>query len=91
MRFAVLALDKPDSLALRQATRPAHLDYMANFATPVGGPLLDDAGNMCGSLVMYDADSAEQVAEIVANDPYQLAGLFESVVIREFKTVAWPA
>lgn len=91
MRFAVLALDKPDSVDLRLQTRARHLDYMSTFDTPVAGPLLDDNGDMCGSLVVYDADSLAEVEAIVAADPYQLAGLFASVTIRAFNSVAWPS
>ncbi len=91
MRFAVFAIDRPDSLELRLATRAAHLDYLSQFDTPVAGPLLDDDGNMCGSMVFYDAPSKSAVEQIVDADPYNRAGLFESITIREFKTVAWPA
>ncbi len=91
MRFAVLALDRPGSLEIRLATREAHLEYLSQFDTPVAGPLLDDEGNPCGSMLFYEAPSRQAVDEIVAADPYNRAGLFESITIREFKTVAWPA
>jgi len=32
MLFAILCTDKPDSAALRAATRPAHLDYLKSHA-----------------------------------------------------------
>ncbi len=90
MRFAVFSLDKPDSLELRLSTREAHLAYLRQFDTPVGGPMLDDDGNMCGSMVIYEAETKADVETIIANDPYALAGLFQSVELREFKTVMWP-
>ncbi len=91
MRYVVFALDKPDRLELRKSTREAHLAYLSQFETPVGGPLLDDDGEMCGSMVIYEAASKAEVEAIAANDPYALAGLFESVDIRELKTVIWPS
>jgi uncharacterized protein YciI len=91
MRYAVHALDKPDSLAIRQANRADHLDYLTRFETPLFGPLLDEAGNMCGSLIIFEAASQAEVESILADDPYNRAGLFEQVSVREFKTVGWPA
>lgn len=90
MRFVLFALDKPDSLELRKATRAEHLDYLSQFSTPVGGPMLDEQGNMCGSMVVFEAESRAEVEDIAANDPYAKAGLFESVTIREFVSSLWP-
>lgn len=90
MRVAVIAFDKPDSLELRQQTRPDHLAYVAEHPPAVGGPLLAEDGSMSGSLIIYEADSVADVEAIVANDPYVRAGLFESVTIREFPAVIWP-
>nr|QQZ50476.1 hypothetical protein JKL49_02335 [Phenylobacterium glaciei] len=49
--FVMICLDKPGSLDLRMATRPAHLAYAGTFASVVklGGPILDDKGDMAGS------------------------------------------
>jgi uncharacterized protein YciI len=90
VRFVIHAKDKPDSLAIRQATRPAHLDYMSGFEILVGGPLLDPDGQMCGSCIVLEAESLEAAEAFAAGDPYRAAGLFESVSIHEFKTVTWP-
>lgn len=90
MLFAIHALDKPDSLELRQATRPTHLEYLAGFTVAVGGPLKDADGNMCGSLIILDAEDLATANAFVANDPYAKAGLFASVSVREFMKVGWP-
>lgn len=85
--FVVLCTDKPDSLDLRMGNRPAHLDYHnARLAkVKAGGPFLDDADRMVGSMLILDvADKAEAEA-IVADDPYTLAGLFASVEIRPWR------
>lgn len=91
MRYVVFALDKPDSLDLRKNTREAHLAYLSQFEVLAGGPLLDDDGDMCGSMVVYEAPSKADVETIAAGDPYAQAGLFDSVVIREINTVMWPS
>lgn len=90
MLFVIHGTDKPDSLEVRKANRDAHLEYLANFQSRVGGPLLDEAGQMCGSLIILEAENLAAVQDFVANDPYGNAGLFESVRINEFKKVMWP-
>jgi uncharacterized protein YciI len=88
--FVIHAIDRPNSLELRKATRPAHLEFLAGFDTPVGGPLLDADGAMCGSCVILDVPDRAAADAFVENDPYAKAGLFESVTVHEFMKVSWP-
>lgn len=90
MRFAIFAQDKPDSLELRMETRAEHLAYLSNYELLVAGPLLDDDGAMCGSLIIMEAESSEEIERIAEGDPYRKAGLFESVTIRAINTTVWP-
>ena len=87
MLFAIMCLDKPDSLAVRQATRAKHLEHAAQHQVMLGGPLLDSDGAPCGSLLVVEADSREQAERFAAADPYARAGLFASVTIQGFRTV----
>lgn len=84
--FVVTCIDKKNALELRMATRPAHLEYTDGFPQimRLAGPLLDDEGQMAGSLIILECDRAQAEA-FVGNDPYNIAGLFESVDIREIK------
>jgi uncharacterized protein YciI len=81
--FALICIDKPDSLALRMATREAHFAY--GRATPgairLGGPFLNDAGEMIGSLIILKAADLAAARAWHEADPYKLAGLFERVEI----------
>ncbi len=90
MRFVIHAEDHPDSLELRKATRPTHLHYMNGFEVLVGGPMLDANGDPCGSMVVLEADSLDDALTFAQNDPYNKAGLFNRVSVREFITVLWP-
>ncbi|MFM2070329.1 MAG: hypothetical protein RLZZ623_592 [Actinomycetota bacterium] len=90
MRFVLHALDRPDSLALRLETRPRHLEYMAGFDTLVAGPMLDPDGKPCGSCIIVEVADQAAAEAFAAGDPYQLAGLFESVSLHPFHTVTWP-
>ena len=62
MLFALICTDKPGSLAVRQASRPPHLDYLRGHEASLhfAGPMLDPAGNPCGSLLIVEA--ADQAA-----------------------------
>ena len=87
MLFAISCFDKPGSLALRQATRPAHLDFVGGQKVVIGGPLLDLEGAPCGSLLLLEAPDRAAAEAFVAADPYGKAGLFERVTIHGFRTV----
>lgn len=87
MRFAVICRDKSGHLAVRQANRAAHLAYIeATGLVEMAGPFLEN-GEMCGSLVILQADSLASAQSWVAGDPYGHAGLFESVAVTEWKKV----
>ena len=89
MLFAVVCTDRPASLDLRLATRAAHIAYLTTYADRVthGGPLLDPDGRPCGSLLLIDVEDRAAAEGFAASDPYARAGLFESTIIRSFRTV----
>jgi uncharacterized protein YciI len=89
MQFAIYCIDKPNATELRMATRAAHLDYIDATTTKVvlAGPLLGEDGAMQGSLFIVEADDLAAAQRFSAADPYRLAGLFERVEIRGFRTV----
>jgi hypothetical protein len=88
-QFILLCSDKPDSLSLRKETRPAHLEYFHSYGNKLilGGPMLDDAGNPKGSMMVIEADDEAAARELSANDPYAKAGLFAEVRIIPFNAV----
>ena len=85
--YVLTCIDKPDSLALRMATREAHLAYVRGFLDrlPAAGPFLDANDNMAGSMLIFEAESLAEAEAFSANDPYRQAGLFERVEIRPFR------
>lgn len=88
MYVALIAEDKPGALEIRLANREAHLAYLDETKKVVfGGPMLDEEGNMCGSMAVLEVDSLDEAREWAANDPYAKAGLFEKVTLRPWKRV----
>lgn len=88
MLFAITCVDKPGRLELRVATRDRHLAYLEDRVGCLvqAGPLLDGEGRPCGSLLIVDVADVAAAEALCAGDPYGVAGLFESVVIRGFRS-----
>ncbi len=89
MLFVLICTDKPASLDLRLATRSAHIAYLQTYETRLvqAGPLLDCDDRPCGSLLMVDVADRAEAAGFAESDPYNRAGLFESVIIRAYRQV----
>ena len=87
MPYVIHALDRSDAGDLRTRTRSEHLAYVGGFDILYGGPLLDDEGAMCGSLIVLEVDTRKAAEEFAASDPYAVVGLFERVTITGFKPV----
>ncbi|PJI85782.1 hypothetical protein BC777_2129 [Yoonia maricola] len=88
MRFALMTKDKPGALQTRMDNREAHLAYIADTGVvEMAGPVLDDEGQMCGSLIVLDVDDLAAAQAWADNDPYAKAGLFSDVTLRAWKKV----
>ncbi|MBK5933172.1 hypothetical protein C8N32_1223 [Rhodovulum imhoffii] len=86
--FALVCKDKPGCLGIRKTNRDAHLAYIRDTGVVVqAGPFLDDAGEMCGSLVVLDVADRGAAEAWAAHDPYARAEMFESVTIQGWKKV----
>ncbi|HEX7761265.1 MAG TPA: YciI family protein [Caulobacteraceae bacterium] len=85
--FLLIHIDKPASLALRMANREAHLDYCRANADIIrlGGPIMNDAGEMGGSMLILEVDDVEAARTFSDNDPYTKANLFQRRNVSPFK------
>ncbi len=90
MHFAIHAIDRNDAGDLRLQTRPNHLKYLQNFEILYAGPLLDENQDMCGSLIVFEADDIEDAKRIASDDPYAKAGLFSQVSVTGYKPAIGP-
>ncbi|WP_412506701.1 YciI family protein [Roseovarius sp. SYSU LYC5161] len=80
MLIALIARDKPGALDIRKENRDAHLAYIEETGVvSQAGPLLDDAGDMIGSLVILDVADMQAARDWADSDPYAEAGLFTDV------------
>ena len=88
MRYALICIDKPNALQTRTDNRAAHLAYLQSTGVvEQAGPFIDAAGQMCGSLVILGVATKAEADAWAASDPYAAAGLFQSVMVQEWKRV----
>ena len=88
MKFAVMCTDKPGALQIRLDTRAEHLAYIEQTGVvEQAGPFLNEAGEMCGSLLILDVADLAAAQAWADGDPYAKADLFESVTVQAWKRV----
>jgi len=90
MLIAIMCLDKPNSLGLRMATRPQHLEWLKNNMPEAAyvGPLLDDEGDsLLGSLYILEFEDVAAARAWIVDEPYYMADLFESVLMRPSRNI----
>jgi hypothetical protein len=89
MLIALIAKDKPGALDIRKANRDAHVAYLKGSGDTImmAGPFLDDAGEMCGSLIILTVADMDEAETWASNDPYKAADLFESVELKAWNKV----
>ncbi len=90
-QYVIIARDGNDKDALdrRMDTRPVHLSgakqLKANNQFILGGAMLNDAGQMEGSVMIVQFETDEQFQHWYNNEPYITAGVWRSIEIKPFK------
>lgn len=95
--YVILADDVENSLALRQQTRPDHLARLKELEDAgrvlLGGPCpaidSEDPGpaGFSGSLIVAQFESLTEATSWAEQDPYALAGVYRSVMVKPFLKV----
>jgi uncharacterized protein YciI len=86
MKYAAIIEYTTDTAKIA-ATRPAHREYLKTLLESgrlaISGPFADDRGG----ILVYEANSVQEVEEMLRDDPFTKAGVFEKVQIREWRVV----
>ena len=91
--FLVLLLDGTDANApsRRQAARATHLDELkskvANGKVVFGGRIFDDAQQPVGSFMIANCADRDELEEMIADDPYTRANVWQNVDIKSVQIV----
>ncbi|MBE5808469.1 MAG: hypothetical protein E7317_09040 [Clostridiales bacterium] len=89
MQFVITAYDGPDKLAKRMEVRPRHLANMASIDGKVlcAGGLLDDEGQMKGSVMVMEFEDRAKFDAYLAAEPYVTEGVWEDVRVERMNVV----
>lgn len=91
MLFMVLANDASDAGAFerRMACRADHVKAMdldaASGTSRFGAAMLDDAGKMCGSVIVLDMPDMAAVEDWIKNEPYVKGNVWGDVRVIPLK------
>jgi uncharacterized protein len=95
--YAIISVDVADSLELRLATRPAHINRLQALQDAgrlvLAGPhpsIESDspgAAGFTGSLVVAEFDSLQDAQHWADTDPYMDAKVYSKVTVKPFKKV----
>ena len=89
MQFVITAYDGEGKLDKRMEVRPRHLEGMEKMRNHVicAGGLLDDEGNMKGSLLVMEFQNREELDEYLAHEPYVVEHVWEIIEIERMNVV----
>ena len=94
MHYAVICIDAEGSGPLREEHMDAHLAHIKSITDKimVAGPCPPDEEHENGaSLFVLEVGSLAEARQTVEADPYNKAGVWKSIIVRDFKAVvgAW--
>jgi uncharacterized protein YciI len=89
MKFALQCILAKDSNDQRITLRTDHLRYIDAHKEQIfcGGPTLDDSGTPEMMLIILDVSDLASVEAFIQAEPYNRAGVFERVTIRQWRQI----
>lgn len=84
MPYLIETFDKPEHQHVRQANRPAHLEFLAEnskLLLACWAKLNDDGSDGGGGIYIVDVDTREAARALIEADPFFTAGLFADIRI----------
>jgi uncharacterized protein YciI len=85
--FVYIGRDGPRGAELRKTVRDRHVAHIESLDEQgrivFAGPLRDDSGAPCGSVIVMHAVDLASAKQIAESDPYLVEGVFEGVDVHE--------
>ncbi len=92
MLYILYNEDRPDALAIREATREVHLAYLERHKDKVvlgGGLLSEDGKTRLGSVFIINVPDRKSAEAFSAEEPFRKAGLFKTTKITRMRRGQW--
>ena len=87
--FLLIAKDHPNQLERRMKARDAHIalgdKLVAENKLIYGGAMIDDSGNMTGSMLVCNFESRQQLDDWLKIEPYVTENVWDDIEITEFR------
>jgi uncharacterized protein len=93
-QYVIIARDGQDDAAAerRMTTRPIHLEGARKLKASnhfiAGGAMLNEDGQMNGSIMILQFETAEQFQDWYNNEPYITSGVWQTIEVQPFKMAA---
>lgn len=91
MQFLLIAYDgtDPGAFERRMKVRPEHLEKIAILKKCkeflLGGAILDDKGQMIGSMIVYEFADRAALDRKLKEEPYIIHGVWEKIEIMPYR------
>lgn len=92
MLYILYNEDRPDGLAIREATRDAHLAYLERHKDKLvlgGGLLSEDGQTRLGSVFIINVPNRKAAEAFSADEPFRKAGLFQTIKVTRMRRGQW--
>lgn len=89
MQYVIKAYDGENMLEKRMEVRAAHLENLKTIDGKIlcGGGLLDENGNMKGSVLVLDVDDKSKLDAYLESEPYIKSGVWQKIEVDPMNVV----
>ncbi len=89
MQYVIKAYDGENMLEKRMQVRAAHLENLKTIDGKIlcGGGLLDENGNMKGSVLVLDVDDKSKLDAYLESEPYIKSGVWQKIEVDPMNVV----
>ncbi len=90
-QYLIIARDGEDAEAVerRMKARPLHFEKARELKKEnsfiTGGAILDDQGNMIGSMMVVQFDNEDGLLEWMQSEPYVVGNVWQSIEVKPFR------
>ncbi len=89
MQYVIKAYDGENMLEKRMQVRAAHLENLKTIDGKIlcGGGLLDENGNMKGSVLVLEVDDKSKLDAYLESEPYIKSGVWQKIEVDPMNVV----